>query len=166
MRTHRWLISTLAATAVALAGAWAGGRAQQTPAPRPLVDATKLRMQPEEAAAGGRVMGDPSQPGVYVTRNRFAPGQYSRPHYHDRDRYITVIKGTWWTGEGDVFRPETMIAIKEGGFMFHPAGFHHYDGARDEEVIVQIMGIGPVTTVRTEVDERGRPVPAPSGRSE
>jgi hypothetical protein len=31
--------------------------------------------------------------------------------------------------------------------MMHPAGAVHYDGARDEEVIVEIKGIGPVTTV-------------------
>jgi hypothetical protein len=130
---------------------WAGA---QTPPAAPLVDATRLIMQPEAAAAGGRVMGDPSKPGIYVTRARFAPGSGSRPHFHDRDRYITVIKGTWWTGSGDVYKPETMVPIKEGGFMFHPAGYHHYDGARDEEVIVQIIGVGPVTTTRTEVEER------------
>ncbi len=42
--------------------------------------------------------------------------------------------------------------------MYHPAGFRHYDGAKDEDVIVQIMGMGPVETVRTEVDADGRPV--------
>jgi hypothetical protein len=31
----------------------------------------------------------------------------------------------------------------------------HYDGAKDEEAVVQIMGIGPVKTVQTEVDEKG-----------
>ena len=82
------------------------------------------------------------------------------PHYHDQDRYVTVLKGTWWTGAGDVYKPETMTPIRAGGFLFHPAGYHHYDGARDEEVIVQIIGMGPVQTVRTEVDEKGQPVPA------
>jgi hypothetical protein len=53
-----------------------------------------------------------------------------------------------------------MIPIKAGGFMFHPAGLHHYDGAKDEETIVQIMGMGPVETVQTEVDASGRPVGA------
>jgi hypothetical protein len=61
-------------------------------------------------------------------------------------------------GEGDVYRPETMIPIKEGGFMFHPAGYHHYDGARDEDVIVQIMGMGPVRTTQPEVDANRQPV--------
>jgi hypothetical protein len=54
-----------------------------------------------------------------------------------------VVKGTWYTGEGDVSKPETMVPIKgaAGGFMFHPAGYHHYDGSMDDnEVIVQLMG--------------------------
>ena len=69
-----------------------------------------------------------------------------------------VVKGTWYTGEGDVFKPETMVPIKAGGFMFHPAGYHHYDGSMDDnEVIVQLMGYGPVTTVQTEVDAKGDP---------
>jgi hypothetical protein len=122
------------------------------PAGTPLVDAAHKRMQPEAALTGGsvKVFGDPAKPGMYVYRNRFGPGQTSRPHFHDQDRYVTVIKGTWWTGEGDVFQPDKMVPIKAGGFMFHPAGFHHYDGAKDEEVIVQIMGMGPVATTQTE----------------
>jgi len=43
--------------------------------------------------------------------------------------------------------------------MFHPAGLHHYDGSMDDqEVVVQLMGYGPVTTVQTEVDEKGNPI--------
>ena len=41
--------------------------------------------------------------------------------------------------------------------MFHPAGYRHYDEARDEEVIVQIMGTGPVKTVQCEVNDKGEP---------
>jgi hypothetical protein len=85
----------------------------------------------------------------------------TRPHYHDQDRWVTVIKGTWWTDEGDVYRPDKAVGMKAGGFMFHPKGLHHYDGAKDEEAIVQIMGMGPVETVQTEVDANGKPV---SGR--
>ena len=102
---------------------------------------------------------------IYVIRNRFAPGVTSRPHFHDQDRFVTVIKGTWWTDEGDVFRPDKMVPIKEGGFMYHPANYHHYDGSKDEEVVVQIMGMGPVKTVQTEVDANGNPVrPKPPGQ--
>ena len=135
------------------------GEAQQGGAaapPIPLVDGTKtLIMQPEQALAGARVMGDPAKPGWYVSRTRFAAGSGTRPHYHDQDRYVTVIAGTWWTGAGDVYKPETMVPIKAGGFMFHPAGYRHYDQARDEDVVVQIIGMGPVKTVRTEVEAKG-----------
>ena len=74
------------------------------------------------------VAGDPTKPGIYVIRNRFPPGQMSRPHFHNQDRFVTVIKGTWWTASG----PD--------------ADTFEYDGAKEEEVIVQIIGMGPVTT--------------------
>jgi hypothetical protein len=135
--------------------ATASGRAQQTPTA--LVDPAHLRMQPEaaEAAFGTAVQvavfGDPAKPGLYAIRRRFKSGEMSRPHYHDKERLVTVIKGTWYTGEGDVYDPAKTTPVKTGGFMLHPAGMHHYDGAKDQEVIVQIIGIGPVQTVNTEV---------------
>jgi quercetin dioxygenase-like cupin family protein len=138
-----------------------GGQAPGSSPAQPLVGATRLRMQPEDASTGGTrtfIIGDETKPGVYVYRNTFLPGQASRPHYHTGDRYVTVISGTWWTGEGDVFQPDKMIPIRAGGLMFHPNGLHHYDGARDEAVTVQIMGVGPIKTIQTEVDADGRPV--------
>jgi hypothetical protein len=117
-----------------------------------------LRVQPEdltwnEGAAMQAIViaGDPNKPGIYVLRNRFPPGVMSRPHFHDQDRFVTVIKGTWWTAsgpDGDVYNPDKTVPLKTGGFMFHPAGGHHYDGAKTEEVIVQIIGMGPVTTTQ------------------
>ena len=163
----RRLTAALGAVGIALVTAQALDlRAQQPPAPRPpLVDKTHLRMQPEDAPQGTfTLFGSQDAAGMYIIRNRFGPGMTSRPHFHDQDRYVTVIKGTWWTAEGDVFQPEKMVPIKAGGFMFHPAGLHHYDGAKDEEVIVQIMGMGPVKTTQTEVDANGNPVtPAARG---
>ena len=125
----------------------------------PLLHAKKLILQPEEVIAPLKIFGDSSKEGLYIYRNRFGPRQTSRPHYHDKDRWAMVVKGTWYSGEGDVFKPETMVPVKEGGFMFHPAGYHHYDGSMDDnEVIVQLMGYGPVTTVQTEVDGKGNPI--------
>jgi hypothetical protein len=138
------------------------GQAQARPAP--VLDKDHLRMSPDALPTGGPVFGDPSKPGMYITRNRFAAGNGSRPHYHDQDRWVTVIKGTWYTAEGDFYQPDKMVAIKAGGMMFHPAGLHHYDGAKEEDVIVQIMGMGPVKTVQTEVDEKGQPVSRGRGR--
>jgi hypothetical protein len=75
----------------------------------------------------------------------------SRPHFHDQDRYVTVIKGTWWVAlgpEADTFDPSKTKPMKAGSIVKHPAGSHHYDGAKDEEVIVQIIGMGPVKTTQ------------------
>jgi len=146
--------SNLAAAAVVvllLAGSI--GRAQQAPAVSPRVDAQHRRMTSLPLDFPGttlNVAGDPDKPGIYVIYRRFKPGEMTRPHIHNQDRFVTVLKGTWWTGEGDVFAPATAVPIKAGGFMFHPKGLHHYDGAKDEEVIVQIAGMGPVTTTSTE----------------
>ncbi|MBI3402177.1 MAG: cupin domain-containing protein [Acidobacteria bacterium] len=119
---------------------------------------TFVSRQPEELKSADGVtavviMGDPSKPGMYVVQNTFAPGRTSRPHFHDQDRYITVIKGTWWVSlgpEADVYNPSKMVAMKAGSFVFHPAGGHHYDGAKDEEAVVRIMGMGPVKTTQLE----------------
>lgn len=108
-----------------------------------------VKFQEGNAMSSVVIYGDPNKPGIYVLRNRFPPGVMSRPHFHNQDRFVTVIKGTWWTASGpdaDVYNPDKTVPIKTGGFMFHPAGGHHYDGAKDEEAIVQIIGMGPVTT--------------------
>jgi len=92
------------------------------------------------------IQGDPSKPGVYVIRAKFSPGTMTRPHWHPEDRYVIVVEGTWYTGEGDDFDPDKTVPLKAGSFMMHPAKGHHYDGAKDAEVIVQIIGMGPSNT--------------------
>jgi len=93
------------------------------------------------------VEGNPKQPGPYVIRVKFSPGTMSMPHYHPEDRLVTVLKGTWWTGKGESFEPGTTEALPAGSFMKHPAKEAHFDGAKDEEVILQIAGIGPSDTI-------------------
>jgi quercetin dioxygenase-like cupin family protein len=125
-----------------------------------------IAAQPEDMAPppGGietKILGDPSQPGLYVIRLTFAPGRGSRPHYHDQARYITVIKGTWWVSLGpqaDVYDPDHMQPMKPGSFLYEPAYGHHYDMAKDEPVTVQIMGMGPVKTTRIGANAAGSSV--------
>jgi hypothetical protein len=96
------------------------------------------------------VEGDPSKPGYYLTINHFPAGVMSRPHYHPDERYIIVLRGTWYTDEGDVFRPKQTLPLKPGDFMRHPRGGPHYDGALDEDTWVAIGGYGP--TKATVID--------------
>lgn len=94
--------------------------------------------------------GDPQSEGFYIQRIRFPAGMFTRPHYHDQDRYVTVIAGTWHTGIGPDGDHADMVPLGPGSYMKHPARGVHYDGARDEEVIVEIRGMGPVKTVYLE----------------
>jgi len=101
--------------------------------------------------------GDPNKPGIYAVQITFAPGRGSRPHYHDQDRFVTVIKGTWYVALGpdsDTYDPAKMTAMKAGSFVFHPAFGHHYDMAKDEEAVVRIIGMGPVKTINLEQPKR------------
>ena len=104
------------------------------------------------------VYGDPSKPGAYVIRVKFSPGIMSMPHFHPEDRLATVIKGTWWTVTGEKFEPENTEPIRSGGFMLHPAGAAHFDGAKDEEVILQLAGVGPsgTTFYRPDLGRTGK----------
>jgi hypothetical protein len=57
--------------------------------------------------------------------------------------------------EADTYNPDEMTPVKAGTFIYEPPGGHHYDMAKDEEVIVEIIGMGPVTTTSLEPG-RGR----------
>ncbi len=46
----------------------------------------------------------------------------------------------------DVYDPDSTTMVEEGAFIYEPPYGHHYDVAKDEEVVVQIMGMGPVET--------------------
>jgi hypothetical protein len=89
------------------------------------------------------IEGDPTKAGPYVLRYKVPAREMSTPHFHPEDRFITVIQGTWWTGTGETFDPDSMIALSPGSFMKHPAGGAHFDGSKDGEVIVQVVGVGP-----------------------
>jgi quercetin dioxygenase-like cupin family protein len=94
-----------------------------------------------------------------VVQAKFPPGIMSAPHYHGEDRYVTVIKGTWYTGTDADWDPSKTVAMPTGSFMKHPAGAVHFDGAKDEEVIVRIIGMGPSSTtgIYPELDPLGSP---------
>ena len=94
------------------------------------------------------LFGNPSEPGLYIVRNRFPPGMSSTPHFHSQDRFVTVIEGVWYAGTDDSHDMEKTVPIPAGGFMIHPAGAVHYDGARDVPAVVEIRGMGPVTTTQ------------------
>ncbi len=95
--------------------------------------------------------GDPARPGLYVQLIRWKPHQMSRPHFHNNVRYVTVLKGTWWVGSGAKYDPDSTVPMHAGTVVTDIAKGLHYDGAKDEEAIIEIVGEGPVTTTQAEV---------------
>jgi quercetin dioxygenase-like cupin family protein len=150
--------SAFGAALVALALLLPAGAAQANEKLDPAVLAYKLPDQlkwrdPTGAAGVNQAIlqGDPTKPGLYVVLNRFKPGNFSRPHFHPNDRFITVVKGTWWIGTGNKFDPDNgTVPMPAGSFVTHFGKQVHYDGAKDEEAWVLIVGEGPATLTRVE----------------
>jgi quercetin dioxygenase-like cupin family protein len=92
------------------------------------------------------LFGDPSRPGPYVVRIKWLPGNMSRPHFHPNDRFFAVLSGTWWMGTGETFDPDSTVPVPAGSYVIHYAGKVHYDGAKTEETIIQVWGMGPATS--------------------
>ena len=102
---------------------------------------------PTGAAGTNQVVlhGDPTKSGLYVVLNRFKPGNFSKPHFHPNDRFITVVKGTWWVATGDKVDKDNMMPMPAGSFVTHFGKQVHWDGAKNEEAWVLIVGEGPGT---------------------
>lgn len=106
-------------------------------------------------AAGAQqaiVLGDPTKPGFYMVYNKWTKGNhFSRPHFHPNDRYIVVLQGTWWVGSGPKFDPQNgTVPMPAGSFVTHYAKQVHWDGAKDEDAVLLIMGEGPATSTLAE----------------
>lgn len=95
--------------------------------------------------------GDPSKPGIYVELTKWHAGHMSRPHYHPFDRYIYVISGPWWVGTGTKYDPNSTVPVATGSYVTHYAKGIHYDGAKDVDCIIEIVGMGPATSTPAEV---------------
>ena len=96
------------------------------------------------------LQGDPGKPGLYVVLVKWTPHHMSRPHWHPNDRFITVISGTWWVGTGPKFDPDSTVPLPAGTFVTHFGKQIHYDGAKDSEAVLEIVGEGPATATPAE----------------
>jgi len=98
------------------------------------------------------LVGDPSQPGLYVVLTKWLAGNhFSHPHFHPHDRFITVLKGTWWVGTGTKYDPGATVPMPAGTFVTHYGQQVHFDGAKDEDAVLLIVGEGPATSTPAEV---------------
>jgi hypothetical protein len=118
-------------------------RAQGVQSVRP--DEIKWAQHPALPAGAMRavVWGDPTKPGLYVTRLRSPQGLKVMPHTHPEDRIYTVLSGTLYIGYGDSFDEAKLQAYPKGSVIFLPAKLSHFQYARADGYEIQISGIGP-----------------------
>ena len=96
--------------------------------------------------------GDIRAPGLYIQRVKYPAGAITPAHYHPDDRHVVVLKGTWYAGFGDKTDRSKLTALKPGDYLMQRAGVVHFDGALDEDCVVQITGYGPTGITIVEKD--------------
>jgi hypothetical protein len=147
--TRRLVILSCAALAALVVSA-DRARAQANPAGAAVQAFTPGDIKWVRNAAGTQeravLFGDPSKAEPYVVRLKWLPGNMSRPHSHPNDRHFVVISGTWWLGSGEKYDPDSTVPAGPGTYVYHKANGIHYDGAKNEEVIIQVWGMGPDTS--------------------
>jgi quercetin dioxygenase-like cupin family protein len=95
--------------------------------------------------------GDPGKEGLYVQMVKWLAGNhFSHPHFHPHDRFITVLKGTWWVGSGTKYDPDNTVPMPAGTFVTHYGQQVHFDGAKAEDAVLLIVGEGPGTATPAE----------------
>ena len=88
--------------------------------------------------------GDPTKPGVFVSRVKFSAGWKDPPHWHpDEVRTVVVLSGTLYFGSVEKWDENKFKAYPAGTFYSEPPKAPHFSWAKDGEVIIQITGVGP-----------------------
>lgn len=150
---NRHAICLLAGLACAIAAAPANA-VELNPAAVVFKMPDQIPWQPVDARGlqNAVLMGDPDKPGPYIVMSRWTKGNhFSRPHFHPNDRFITVLQGTWYVGSGNKFDPENgTVPMKPGSFVTHFGKQVHWDGAKDEDAVILIVGEGPATGTPAE----------------
>jgi hypothetical protein len=107
-----------------------------------------------------KLYGDPDKPGPYSVIYKWWPGHFSKPHFHNNERWAYVISGTWWSSTSKVYDERTTYPVHAGSVAVDKKNAIHWDGARTgekEPAVLLLTGNGPNTTI--QVDETGKPLP-------
>ena len=101
----------------------------------------------------GVVSGDPSKPGAqYVIRIHNDANFIVLPHWHPEDENITVVKGTVFLGNGNVFDRRSLSEMNVGDYALVPKKMSHFIWSKTE-TIIQVHGIGPFQQINTDAQQ-------------
>lgn len=90
------------------------------------------------------LVGDPTQPGPYVTRVKVPAGVKLMPHTHPEDRIYTVISGVFYIGLGTTFDASKLKAYPPGSVVVLPGNTPHFHWAKSGDYVTQISAMGPL----------------------
>lgn len=99
--------------------------------------------------------GDPSQEGLFTIRLKFPANYRLPPHTHPRTERVTIIEGELRLGTGREFDEQGTESLPAGSFFAMSPGMEHFV-LTDEEVILQLNGVGPweINYINPEDDPR------------
>ena len=77
----------------------------------------------------------------------YAKGVRILPHTHPDERVVTVLDGTFYQGIGTSFDESKAHALPPGSVVIIPPGTPHFGFAKDGDVTIEEIGIGPTATI-------------------
>ena len=94
------------------------------------------------------LFGDPSEPGLYGLMVKWLAGNhFSHPHFHLTIDSSPFYRGTWWVGSGPEFDPDNAsVPMPAGSFVTHYGKQIHWEGAKDSDTVILVIGEGPATS--------------------
>jgi quercetin dioxygenase-like cupin family protein len=72
------------------------------------------------------ISGDPAASGLVTVRFDMPAGYVIPPHFHPTDDHVTVLKGTFSLGMGDLVDNAHAVTLSPGGYAVATANMHHY----------------------------------------
>jgi quercetin dioxygenase-like cupin family protein len=90
------------------------------------------------------LVGEPSEPGLYMVRVKVPAGVKLMPHTHPEDRIYTVISGVFYIGLGNRFDGDQVNAYPPDAVIVLPGGTPHFHWAKSGEYVTQVTAIGPL----------------------
>jgi hypothetical protein len=145
-----WLMAAAFLPLLLSSGSTAAGELNPAAVIFTLPDKIEWKINPS-GADNAVLLGDPAKPGLYIVLVRWHAGHMSHPHFHPNDRFITVISGTWWVGTGTKFDPDATVPMPAGSYVVHYGKQVHYDGAKEGDTVLEIVGEGPATSTPAEM---------------
>ena len=99
------------------------------------------------------IAGDPAATGLITVRFEMPAGYAIAPHFHPTDEHITVLKGTFSIGMGDVVDKAHALTLSPGGYGVAMANMHHYAFTKTGATIqVHMQGPFAITYVNPADD--------------